>query len=128
MATHIITIYATQEKPYPLSIGDDEGHLSSTDKGDKAIETLVYQGDTILWTINPKSAIERIDDIKISDTSFIESEPSKSTKFPGSWTCKIKSGKESITGWTEYTITYTVRGVTFVQDPKLQIRKKEIKQ
>jgi len=127
MATHNIMIYATKNKPYPLSIADDEGHLSVTEKGDEALDTIVLEGDTVIWTINSKSDITSIDSIDFDNpTDFLEKGPTKEKGNTGNWSCVIRSGKGVVNGSMEYRITYTVNGVPFIQDPKLQIRKKGI--
>ena len=65
--THKIYLYATNEKPYPLSISDAEGQLSTTEGGDKAFTTVAKTGDTLLWIINPKSNIQKINEIKFAN-------------------------------------------------------------
>ncbi len=122
--THKIYLYATNEKPYPLSLSDDDGQLSTTKDGDKAFTTVAKTGDTLRWIINPESNIQKIDNVKFADPlEFLDGHPALANDGSGNWIATVKRGEGLVEGYTEYKITYTVNGVPFIQDPKLQIRK-----
>ena len=57
-------------------------------------------------------------------SNFLDGHPEPANASASSWTATVKRAKGLVEGWTEYKITYTVNGVPFIQDPKLQIRKK----
>ena len=132
MTTHTITISATNEKPTPLTIIDDEGHNAHTDEGDKALTTELDNRDVIVWIIDGESDITSIDAITQLKTRILNfnkiiqvfvNPPVPVDDNSGNWCAQI----ELESPWTEliveYTITYTVGGKQYTQDPKLQIKK-----
>lgn len=130
MATHIITIFATNSSPSPLIISDDENHTASTADGDKNLTTNLLDGDTIKWVNGFGSNISSIDAVTQGTVTF----GGHTGKFPafkappvkgddGSWSAIAQLGQNITMVNIEYSITYTINGKQYTQDPKLQIRK-----
>jgi len=133
MATHTIWIYAKKDLPYPLSISDDEGHLSTTESASKELTTELVNGDLVKWVIHPLSDITAIVNIEESKTKIYDMKvvlpifktlPAPTNDGDGSWSAEMQMPDNYIKATSEYTITYTVNGQNYTQDPKLQIRKK----
>ena len=132
MATHIITLFATKEKPTPLTILDDEGHQSHTNEGDKNLTTTFLKGDTIIWKVDIYSDISSIDAITQLETRLgkiglilpiFKSAPTLMNNGTKNWSAELRKDISFDSLIVEYTITYTVDGKQHTQDPKLQIRK-----
>lgn len=130
MATHTITIYATNDVPSPLTISDDENHSASTKEDDKNLTTNLQDGDTVKWVNGSGSEITSIDAITQGTITWggrtgkmpaFKADPVKGDD--GSWSAIAQIGS-SVTDMTiEYSISYTVNRKQYIQDPKLQIRK-----
>ncbi|WP_353779999.1 hypothetical protein [Winogradskyella sp. 3972H.M.0a.05] len=133
MATHVIWIYATNQRPYPLSIVDDEGHMAVVDDKIRELKTELVNGDIVKWVINTGSNITGIVDIKELKTRILDKDvllpvfkipPAPTNDGLGSWAAEVQMPDSYVQAIIEYTITYTVNGKNYTQDPKLQIRKK----
>lgn len=139
MAIHTITIYAKNDKPTPLTIIDDEGHHAHTNEGDKNLQTVLQDGDTLMWVNDGLSDITSIDDITqlknhlpVFDIDVMmpifKRKPELMNDGSGNWSAELKiPGPNG--NWSgvvaEYTITYTINGKQHTQDPKLQIKKRD---
>lgn len=128
MATHTITIYATNELPTPLTISDDEGNRATTAKDDKNLTTSFKNGDTVKWVIDPNSNISSIDAITQATVTWgghtgkvpiFRADPAMDRD--GSWSALIELSGGLIGATQEYSISYTVNKKQYVQDPRLKI-------
>ncbi len=130
MATHIVTISASNERPKPLTIVDDEGHEAHTKEEDERLTTVVSPGDTVKFQIKKGCGIQSIDAIKrikangpwskVVDFMWVfKKAPHKNPD--GSWQVPILSMGPLDGHTVSYTIAYTVNGEKFIEDPKIAI-------
>ena len=146
MATHVITITSTKEQPLPLTISDDEGHRASTTIGDHDLMTDFQVGDIIRWKVKDGSDITSIDAINVVPLIPPDANgPTQGRPYtlfripPGNddmtmkvWSTEIDMpgeappsvpGSKHVTSFPEsYTITFTVDGKQYTEDPKLRIK------
>lgn len=96
-----------------LHLSDNEGH-----SGDGTITTDVNAGDTVKWKISTGGGIEEITNIYPKSTSqdIFSSDPAK--QKDGSWQGTVSA---SATGSEFYNIDYKIDGVSYTDDPELQI-------
>ncbi len=145
MATHVITISATKENPLPLTISDDEGHNASTTQDDHDLTTDFQVGDDIIWKVKDGSDITSIDAINFVPIIPADANgPTKGRPYtlllipPGNddltmkiWSAKIDMpdevppgvpGSKHVTSLPEsYTITFTIDGKQYTEDPRIRI-------
>jgi hypothetical protein len=131
MATHVITISATTNVPFPLTISDDEGNTASTIEGDKGLTTTFKTGDIVMWKIDPKSNISSINGIDWPTVTF----GGKTGKFPifskvpypvndgsGAWSAVIQMPPGASAAEAKYSILYTINNKAYTQDPRIRIK------
>ena len=132
MATHIITISATTDNPTPLTISDDQGHSSSTHSGDASLTTeFTAKGDDVLFVIDPNSDITSIDRIDVSplhilgvSITLFSALPRPSNDGTTNWYGQLLKQSDNWHGEVteKYSITYTVNGQSYTEDPRIRIK------
>lgn len=114
MSTITITISATSDAPFPPTIADPVNRTSTNDKN---FVTDVKAGDTVIF----QKGGDITEIIAITDntkTCVFASGPNQ--QADGTWKGTIKSNSEDE---ESYTITYSVGGTIYSQDPKIKINK-----
>jgi type II secretory pathway pseudopilin PulG len=113
---HTVTVSATIQNQFPPSLSDDEGHQADTADGDKNMATLVGPGDVVTW--QKGGNISSLDNVfETGGTDFFIVNPSQENN--GTWVGivgSLPSGTEE-----EYSITYTIQGNSYTQDPRLKM-------
>lgn len=116
---HTVTVSATTANPFPPSLSDDEGHQADTAEGDKNMTTLVGPGDSVTWAKGGNiSSLDNVFETNGVDLFIVD--PSQENN--GTWIGIVGSlppGTEE-----EYSITYTVQGKSYTQDPRLRMNPK----
>ena len=89
----------------------NDGRNSGSD-----ITTIVRNNDTVQWKLTANSGITSLDGIKDSSTDVFNPDPSR--QRDGSWQGTVSSspGREET-----YLVEYTINGVKYNQDPKIQV-------
>lgn len=110
--TITITISATTASPSPLTISDGTT-VGSTDTDDQNLITKVNPGDTIVFKI--AGDISEINAIQVKDGSpdLFSTDPTSRNGWTGIIGAKVTSIES-------YNIQYTVGGIIYMQDPKIQ--------
>jgi hypothetical protein len=138
MATHTITIYATNANPLPLSISDDEGHTASTHDDDANLTTEFINGDTIRFEISTNAGcnIASISAINITDLTdgngnsynLFSTLPAPAGDGTTAWSGVVGVPSHPPTETYEsaaesYTISFTMTdGTNHTEDPRLKIK------
>jgi len=115
---HHIYVKATNSKPFPPEISDDENHYANTEEGDKELTTELGPGDTVSWV--KQGDIESIKKVYVTSGQdlFIEDPVEQSD---GSW--QATTVEDLDPGSTcEYEIEYYVESKKYTQDPKLTLK------
>jgi hypothetical protein len=138
MATHTITIYATNANPLPLTISDDEGHSASTHDDDANLTTEFKVGDTVRFEISTATGCEiaNIESINVNDLidengnhyNLFTSGPQSAEDGTGSWVgvmglAGVGSSDHYTSPAESYTITFLMNdGTSHTEDPRLKIK------
>lgn len=138
MATHTISITATNANPLPLTIRDDEGHTASTHDDDANLTTEFKVDDTVIFMVSEDAGnqIRSIDSITVNELTdsngtkynLFTSGPASQNSSNTSWAGTIGSPGVGISDHYEspaesYTITFTMQdGTQHTEDPRLKIK------
>jgi hypothetical protein len=102
--------------PFPPTLADDKGNVSITEPADQDMTTMVSPGDIMIW--QKSGDISSI--VAITETGGVDVfSINPAQQADGSWQATVgtmPSGSEET-----YSITYTIGGVTYTQDPKLRM-------
>ena len=113
---HTITISASNANPKPPTLTDEKGLTSSTDEGDRNFTTLVSNGQLVKW-VKGGDVTDITGINQESGSNLFTAGPAKQSD--GSWLGTI--GNLAANSQESYSISYTVNGQNYTQDPKLKM-------
>jgi hypothetical protein len=114
-----VTIYISKQgKGTGLVLSDSEGHT-----GNNTITTIVNPGDKVIWQLKMKGGIDTLTAITEkagSEDIFSKGPASTDSGNPSSnWQGVVS---KSATGTESYSIGYTIDGVSYTDDPELELK------
>lgn len=116
IVTHTLTVGASVAIPFPPTLTNESGFTSITEEADQNTTTVVSPGDIVIWKKSGNiSSIDAVTETGGSDVFSID----PALQPGGTWKATVGTMPSGTV--ESYSITYTIAGVTYTQDPKLRM-------